>query len=155
MKRPILIGAGIMLASVALAAAHFMSTSATLQGATLHVEFREAGLGNNQTIDYIARADATAVYGCINRGGKNPSAANKRSVEGNLAQPGSFSSGKNGSLRGQLDIAPPNDASFRCPGGQTRVMASISYTNVSIEDTTNHITENIPGTYSATFYTFN
>jgi hypothetical protein len=32
------------------------------------------------------------------------------------------------------------------PSGQTMILADVSYTNVSIADTTNGLTENIPGT---------
>jgi hypothetical protein len=154
LQMKLVIGLTILISSAVLSGAHFMSYSAALQGANLHVEFREAGLGNNQTINFIARAHAVAVYGCINGGDKNPKASNKRAVEGDVSKPGSFSSGKNGSLRGSLDITPPDDATFTCPGGQIRVMGSISYSNVSITDTTNNVTQQIPGTYSATFRDF-
>ena len=138
-----------------LSGAHFMSASAALNGSYLHVEFREAGLGNNQTIHYLDTAHASAVYACINGGSKNPSATNKRTVDANVAQPGDFSSGKNGSLYGSLDIAPPAATSFTCPSGQQRVMASIAYSNVAVTDTNNGVTAPIAGTYGATFVNLN
>jgi hypothetical protein len=41
------------------------------------VSWHEAGLGDNQNIDYRASADVSAVYTCLNGGGNHPKAANK------------------------------------------------------------------------------
>jgi hypothetical protein len=38
------------------------------------------------------------------------------------------------------------------PSGQTMILADVSYTNVSIADTTNGLTENIPGTFARVFF---
>jgi hypothetical protein len=43
---------------------------------------KEAGLGDNQLVDYVASADASATYACINGGGKHPQAQNKETVNG-------------------------------------------------------------------------
>ena len=66
---------------VALAVSpHFVSASAQLSGTNLSVSFKEAGLGTNQQITYVASADPTVTYVCVNRGGANPSAQNKTTI---------------------------------------------------------------------------
>jgi hypothetical protein len=129
---------------------HFVRASATLNSdGSLTVSFKEAGLGTNQLIDYVASADATAVYVCVNGGGANPSASNKTTVSGPVSAGGTFSSGKNGQVTAFLTIPPLGPGGFTCPPGQSRELASITYTNVAITDTTNGVTEPIAGTFSS------
>ncbi len=146
----------LMAISPAFAASpHFLSASAAVDNSgNLVVSWKEAGLGNNVIIAYLASADATADYGCINGGGNHPKASNKQTVSGPVSAPGEFSSGKNGAINGSLTVAPPPAGSFSCPSGQTLVLADVAYTNVSITDTTNVIYEPIPGTFSKTFFLF-
>ena len=127
---------------------HFISASAKLSGANLVVSFKEAGLGTNQLINYTASADATAVYVCVNNGGGNPSAKNKTQVSGPVSASGTFSSCKNGNVTASLTLSPPSAGGFSCPSGQSLELASVSYTNVAISDTTNGVTEPISGTFS-------
>jgi hypothetical protein len=127
---------------------HFVSASATLSGTNLVVSFKEAGLGTNQLINYTASADASATYVCVNKGGANPSASNKTTVQGPVSASGSFSSGKNGNVTASLTLMPPPPPSdFSCPKGQSQQTAEVSYTNVAITDNTNDITEPISGTF--------
>lgn len=127
---------------------HFVRASADLSGTNLNVSFKEAGLGTNQLINYTASADATATYVCVNKGGANPSASNKTTVSGPVTASGTFSSGKNGQVTASLTLNPPPPGSgFSCPPGQSQQTAEVSYTNVSITDNTNGVTETIPGTF--------
>jgi hypothetical protein len=126
---------------------HFVSVSAKLSGTNLVVSFKEAGLGTNQLISYEADANATVTYVCVNRGGANPSASNKTTVSGPVSATGTFSSGKNGNVTASLTLNPPGPGSFSCPSGQSLQIAEVVYTDVSITDTTNGITESIPGTF--------
>jgi hypothetical protein len=126
---------------------HFVSASAKLSGQNLIVSWKEAGLGTNQLISYTANADATATYVCVNNGGGNPSAKNKTTVAGPVSATGTFSSGKNGNVTASLTLNPPGPGGFSCPSGQSLEVAEVSYTNVSITDNTNGITESIPGTF--------
>lgn len=147
--------AALALATTALAASpHFINTSAAGPGndGTLIVKWKEAGLGNNVLIDYTATADATATYACINGGGNHPKASNKETVNGPVSSSGTFSSGKNGSISASLTLSPPSAGDFTCPNGQRLVLAAVSYTDVAITDTTNAITEAIPGTFARTFF---
>jgi hypothetical protein len=152
MLMPISFTSGIALAQ----SPHFLSASASGPDSdgNLIVSFKEAGLGNNALIAYAANADATATYACINGGGNHPKATNKETVNGPVTATGTFSSGKNGSISQSLTLEPPSPGSFSCPGGQTLVLASVSYTNVTITDTTNGVTEDIPGTFARVFFKF-
>jgi hypothetical protein len=128
---------------------HFIRASANLNAnGTLTVSFKEAGLGTNQLITYVASADATATYVCVNKGGGNPSASNKTTVAGPVSATGQFSSGKNGSVTASLTLSPP-PSDISCPPGQSLQLASVSYTNVAVTDTTNGVTEPVPGTFSS------
>jgi len=122
---------------------HFVRASGSLSGANLDVNFKEAGLGTNQLIDYTATADATAVYVCVNKGGANPSASNKTTVSGPVSASGTFSSGKNGQVTASLTLTPPTSGTFSCPNGQKEAIASVTYTNVTITDTTNNVSESL------------
>jgi hypothetical protein len=123
---------------------HFIRASGALNNdGSLTVNFKEAGLGTNQLIDYALTADGTAIYVCVNRGGANPSASNKTAVAGPVIATGTFSSGKNGQVTASLTVQPP----FRdigCPPGQSQELASVMYTNVVLTDTTNNVSINLP-----------
>jgi len=57
---------------------HFVGkVTATLVGNNVVVSWKEAGLGDNQNIDYVASADATATFHCVNNGGNCPNATTK------------------------------------------------------------------------------
>jgi hypothetical protein len=127
---------------------HFIRATADLSGANLVVNFKEAGLGTNQLITYVASADSTATYVCVNRGGGNPSASNKTTISGPVSATGTFNSGKNGQVTASLTLNPPGPGTFSCPPGQSREIAQVSYTNVAVTDTTNGITEPVEGTFS-------
>src|SRR5687768_17382141 len=128
----------------ALAAApkfHAVSSSVTSTGA-LVVKFDERGLGN-ENITYTVTSDASATYACINRGGKNPSAANKRTFNQEVTGSASFEA-KNGRVLGTITAGPPSAGSFSCPSGQRLVLAGVSYTNIVLTDTTNGVSTSAP-----------
>lgn len=128
---------------------HFVRASANLSGVSLTVSFKEAGLGANQNIDYVLSADATATYVCVNRGGANPSASNKATVSGPVTATGTFNSGKNGQVTASLTLQPPGPGSFSCPPGQSLEIAQVTYTNVTLTDTTNNVSISLGGTFSS------
>jgi hypothetical protein len=137
-------------ASAALAQnEHFIRASGSLNNnGSLTVSFKEAGLGTNQNITYVLSADATATYVCVNRGGANPSAQNKTTVAGPVSSTGTFSSGKNGSVTASLTVSPP-PSDISCPSGQSLQLAQVTYNNVTLTDTTNNVTADIPGTFDS------
>ncbi len=128
---------------------HSVSSSVNNTGA-LVVSWDERGLGEGD-IDYTLTADATALWACINNGGHNPAAANKRSFEGQVSTGGSFES-KNGRVQGTLTAGPLGPGDFSCPNGQHLVLASVTYTNIVLTDTTNNSSVDVPDA-SRTFLT--
>jgi len=140
----VLVLAALMLASgVSWAASpHFVGpVPATLvEGNALQVCWKEAGLGNNQLIDYTASANATATFVCVNNGGQCPNAANKQQVQGPVSATGTFDSGDNGQITQCLIIQPPSVTPF-CPGGQTETLDFLSYSGIKISDDTNDVTK--------------
>jgi len=133
----------LAFAAVAQAAPHFAAAGSSVNNdGSLVVSFDERGLGN-EDIDYTLTADATALYACINRGGKNPSAANKQAFEGQVSAGGSFEA-KNGRVQADLTAGPLLAPEFTCPSGQRRVLAAVSYTNIVLTDTTNNVSTDVP-----------
>lgn len=124
---------------------HFINASAARSGDNLVVKWKEAGLGDNLNIDYVASATATRVDSCVNGGNKVPSDPKKTTTVAQVNAAGTFSV-KNGSVNGSLTLTPPA-TTLSCPPGQKATLISLSYTDVSITDTTNGITEPIPGTF--------
>lgn len=137
---PMMLAGFVMAAPAALAVSpHFISASGTLNAnGSLTVKFKEAGLGTNQNIDYTLTAQGTATYVCVNNGGANPSAKNKTTVNGPVSASGTFNSGKNGNVTASLTVQPP-PSDIACPSGQKLELASVSYTGVTLTDTTNGI----------------
>ena len=131
-------------------AATFHSATSSISGSgALVVSFDERGVGNGN-IDYTLTADATAVYACINGGGKHPQAANKEAFVGQVSGGGSFEA-KNGRVVASVTAGPLLAPSFTCPKGQTRVLAAVTYTNIVLTDTTNGVSTDVPDA-SRTFF---
>jgi len=155
---------GLFLATVLQATAfaqspHFIhdaQVSAIGTDGTISVSFKEAGLGGGQTINYAMGGSFVADYGCINHGGNHPSASNKTAESGNVAVNGSFTATKNGTISGTLSFTPPApDTVLSCPGNQVAVLADISYSGLSLTDTTNGVSATLSTTSeSAIFFTF-
>jgi hypothetical protein len=145
MQRLLLALAGLLaIAALAVPAAladspHFIKATGTLNAdGSLTVNFKEAGLGTNQNISYVLSGQGTAIYVCVNKGGGNPSASNKTAVAGPVSASGTFSSGKNGQVTASLTVSPPFQ-DIGCPPGQSQELASVTYTGVTLTDTTNNV----------------
>jgi hypothetical protein len=141
-----------MLATAAIAvpaalgvSPHFINATGTLNAdGSATVNFKEAGLGTNQNINYTLSADATEVVVCVNKGGGNPSASNKTTISGPVSSSGTFNSGKNGNVTASLTVGPLPSPSDFCPPGQKEEVASVAYTNILLTDTTNGISIGVP-----------
>jgi hypothetical protein len=141
----------IMASPASAAGAKFHSTSSSVNSAgELVVSFDERGLGNGD-INYTLTADAEAIYACINGGNKHPQAANKETIDYPVTAGGTFKS-KNGRITESLTATPaPSAGDFSCPSGQRLVLASVSYTNIVLTDTTNGVTAQVQDA-SRTFF---
>jgi hypothetical protein len=118
---------------------HFIKATGTVNAdGSLTVNFKEAGLGTNQNINYLLSGQGTAIYVCVNKGGANPSASNKTAVAGPVSATGTFSSGKNGQVTASLTVSPPFQ-DIGCPPGQSQELASVTYTGITLTDTTNNV----------------
>jgi hypothetical protein len=121
---------------------------------SVRVSWKEAGLGDNQQITYVATATASATFVCVNNGGQCPNAANKTTVNGPVSAIGIFSSGKNGQITASLTIHAPDAGGFMCPNGQNLVLSEVSFSNIQVTDATNAVTASAkPSTFSATLFT--
>ena len=103
---------------------------------SLTVNFKEAGLGTNQLINDALTADATATYVCVKSDGHK--AQNKTTVAGPVSASGTFNSGKNGDVTASLTVSPP-PPDISCSPKQSLELASMSFTNVVLTDTTNSV----------------
>lgn len=147
MRRIILLAtAAAVLAIPAVAygggAPHFIkhATASSLDGANLVCGFKEAGLASGAVETVQCAAQAVAVYECLNNGGNHPQAANKETVNGDVAGTGTFTADQNGNIDGSVEAAPPGPGAFSCPSGQTLLLASVAYTNVVVTDLTSGAT---------------
>jgi hypothetical protein len=145
----IAVGVGAVVASLALGtvasagAPKFQAASSSVNNdGALVVSFDERGLGN-ENVDYTLTADATALFACINGGGKNPSAANKQAFEGQVSGGASFEP-KNGRVVADLAAGPLQAPQFTCPNGQRRVLAAVSYSDIVLTDVTNGVSTGVP-----------
>jgi hypothetical protein len=142
----------VMAITVWAANPHFINCSASgvNSDGSLNECFKIAGLGDNQTLTVTASAHADAVYSCLNHGQQCPNAANKVEVQADVSTTGTFTSGKNGQITGCLSVDPP-PTELTCPNGQTLVLVSVSYTNVSVSAPgAGNCTS--PGTFAANFF---
>lgn len=112
---------------------HFVKASASTDNSgNLVVTFKEAGLGTTVTTEHITvTADASAEYGCFNKGGNHPQAANKETVTQPVSGGGDFPV-RNGSASGSVTVAPPGPGDFSCPKGQELRFISVTYSNITI-----------------------
>jgi len=141
------------VAAGATSGAHFFSATGSVNNdGALVVAWDEAGVGQSQ-VNYVLAADSTAVYACINGGNNHPKAANKATFSGPLTSPETGFLPQNGRVRGSLSVGPISAGSFSCPGGQRLVLASVSYTNIVLTDTTNNVSTSVADT-SRTFFNF-
>ncbi|WP_369169106.1 hypothetical protein AB5J49_14815 [Streptomyces sp. R28] len=128
-----LIGLIALLApSAAAVSAHFVGTpTATRSGNTLTVSGKEAGLGNQQSVNIRVTADAQ----CINPGGHGPKAPNKMAVAGGGQFP---------VQNGKADFTVTVTATFQpsCSPPMT-----VQFSNVVVTDTGNGISVSLRGTF--------
>jgi hypothetical protein len=159
--RRISIGTFLLLAIAAVVfaqSAHFASAEASVNGSgALVVSWDERGVGNGGAdglVHYTLTVDASATYGCINKGGNHPQATNKETLNGPLSADVALAPSKNGRIIGSLTVGPLDPGDFTCPGGQNLVLGNVSYANVSLTDTTNGSSADIAGSFSRVFVNF-
>ena len=127
-------GTGLLAfgAATASAAANFKSQSFSVndQG-QLVCSFDVSGLGNVSATQGSCTATSSADYQCINNGGKNPAAGNKRTVTGAVGTEVTIPV-HNGRARGDIPVDPAGPGDFGCPSGQSLFLVNACYTDISL-----------------------
>ena len=130
---------GLLLGATAVWAvsASFHFANASPSGLNLSVSFKETGLGNTgfSSVTIDVNADGSAVYQCFNGGGNHPKAGNKTTVNGPVSGGGNFPVA-NGQTTGVITVSLPGPGSFTCPSGQSLVLESGTFSNITITDFT-------------------
>jgi hypothetical protein len=119
-------------ATTASAAANFKSQSFSVNNqGQLVCTFDVSGLGNVSETPGSCTATSSADYQCINNGGKNPAAGNKRTVGGAVGTEETIPV-HNGRAQGDIIVDPAGPGDFGCPGGQTLFLVRACYTDISL-----------------------
>jgi len=90
-----------------------------------------SGLGNVSSTTGSCTATSAADYQCINNGGKNPAAGNKRTTTGVVSGSDTFPV-RNGRTKGTVTLNPTGPGSFSCPGGQTLYLVGVCYSDITL-----------------------
>jgi hypothetical protein len=131
---------------------HFINaTSSVANNGALVVNFKEAGLGDNQLIDYTLTGNVSATLGFTNKGGNVVQGEPYQSTNTLLAS-GTFESGRNGNVTATLTSAAPSDPNLKQPNGNGwKLVFDVSYTNLVLTDTTNDVFTTVPDASLNTF----
>jgi hypothetical protein len=128
----VLVGFLVFGVATATAAGNFKSSSFSVNSqGQLVCSYDVSGLGNVSSTLGTCGGTNSAVYQCINNGGKNPAAVNKSTSTGDVNTSQQVPV-HNGRARGSLTVNPAGPGGFSCPGGQTLYLVSSCYTNVSM-----------------------
>lgn len=137
---------------------HFVSATGTVAvDGSLIINFKEAGLGDNQRIDYTMTTTASATYACYNKGSNQVNGQPYRVPDQAASASGSLYSGRNGSITGSFDVDPPSpqlaDQVLKCTEtGKTLCLSSVSYSDTTLTDTTNNLSTGVtPNPTEASF----
>jgi hypothetical protein len=118
---------------------HFVSATSSISAAgVLSVDFKEAGLGNNQNIDYTLTATVDATFGYVNNGG-NVVQGEPWYAESTTLASTTLSSDKNGNIVGTLTGTPLTPNLAQPNGNNWRLVIDVEYTNVYVNDVTNGV----------------
>jgi hypothetical protein len=145
----------LALASITIGVAlaqsgHFLKkfTTASCNGESLHVCFKEAGLGNlpaGSSVSITLSGNFTLLQQCYTRSSNIPQAENKTNSEP-FSATGSFPVDSNGNATGCLQQNPPQ-SDFSCPPGLV-MREETTYTGVRLNDTTSGASTSIPGSFT-------
>jgi len=141
-KRPttsVRLGLGQLDDRIVPANPHFITASSSISDTgVLSATFKEAGLGDNQNIDYTLTADVDATFGFVNNGG-NVVQGQPWHVTSTVLASTTLSSDKNGNIVGTLTGTPLTPNLSEPNGHNWQPVIDVSYTNVSVNDTTNGV----------------
>src|SRR3954452_18107803 len=121
--KPILSLAAVAAASIALVVApanaangnpHFIknASSATLSGANLNCNFKEAGLASGSVETITCNAQESVAYECVNGAATTPAASHKRTFPTAASKTVTVTADKTCNLFGRLSLVPPRASRF-------------------------------------------
>jgi hypothetical protein len=118
---------------------HFVSaTSSISDTGVLSATFKEAGLGDNQNIDYTLTATVDATFGYVNNGGNVVQGVPWLVTSTTLAST-TLTSDKNGNVEGTLTGTPLTSNLAEPSGNNWRQVIDVTYSGVYVNDTTNGV----------------
>ena len=135
----------VSLVDSSQASARSATSSASTSVSLPDLQFRwtEVGLGSTgDGVDFTVSTTVSVTFGCVNGGGRHPSATNKTTITEPVDQSvGPLTVDKNGQITSSvvLDIPAVSPTGFSCPSGQTLVALSAKFTDNTITDTTNGV----------------
>jgi hypothetical protein len=103
--------------------------------------FKESGLGDTETT-YTFEGTANIECTCVTNSGQCPQAANKESLSQDTSTDATFDP-KNGTVSATMTLTAPECPASdppTCGRGQSFEVSSISYTGISLTDTTHGVT---------------
>lgn len=94
----------------------------------LIVDFKAAGYGSGEQVDYSASFDYSITWGCVTPSGSNePSGL--QTTSGGSTSSGTLTAGRTGTVSGPLTLFGGTD--FECPSHRMQeVLVSATYTNI-------------------------
>ena len=123
---------------------HFIFARCSLQplqqDGAVTLSFKEAGLGENQTINYTASGDVHATFVCF-KGNNLASDPKETEVQEEVDVPATFNSGGNGQVNQSLTLEIQDLPDLDCPRGQRETLLFVSWNDLQIVDDTNNVTE--------------
>jgi hypothetical protein len=130
---------------------HFIGDASAVvdTAGALTVSWKEAGLGNNQLIDYTATADASGQFQWFNHGGNKPQGQPFQFGPITASASGTFNSGNNGQITASLTIAAPAPTQDVLDAGTSSnwvLQETVTYSNITLTDVTNGISATVSPT---------
>src|SRR5215213_11849414 len=129
----LVVGVATVAVSAATAAANFHGTPTfTINNSgQLVCSGDVSGLGNVSSTEASCTATSTVDYQCINNGGRNPAAGNKRTVTGDVGTAVTVPV-HNGRATANITVNPEGPGSFSCPSGQTLYLVGVCYSDITL-----------------------
>ncbi len=107
------------------------------------IVFDEQGLRPGQSVTYSLTAEASANYAC----NSNTALAQLKPqvASGTVTASGRFTADSSGGINQSVTLKPPAASDATCPSGYSLGIWKISYDNVELRDTTNSVSQTMPG----------
>jgi hypothetical protein len=124
---------------------HFVGTpTGTLSATGDYVaSFKEAGLGNTPITYALTAATETFTFQCFTKSGNKPQ-GDPNSVSFSAQSSFVTIQPRNGQITGSVSLTPELDGASCQGGGLQLFLIAVSYQGVTLTDTTNGVTVNLP-----------